>query len=97
MPLKLIAADLDGTLLNEAGEVSEFTQKVFLRAQQDGIRVVLATGRDLPHFVRPRLAAAPVSAADGLSQPPVAVHQRHGHAIDLRLYPEIAAGFHPLL
>lgn len=50
MPLKLIAVDLDGTLLNEAGEVSEFTQKVFLRAQQDGIRVVLATGRDLPHF-----------------------------------------------
>lgn len=56
MPLKLIAADLDGTLLNEAGEVSEFTQKVFLRAQQEGIRIVLATGRDLPYFSQAREA-----------------------------------------
>lgn len=56
MAIRLIAADLDGTLLNEAGEVSELTQKVLLRAQQDGIRVVLATGRDLPHFAAVREA-----------------------------------------
>ena len=28
MEIRLIAADLDGTLLNEAGEVSELTQRV---------------------------------------------------------------------
>lgn len=56
MSIKLIAADLDGTLLNEKGEVSALTQKVLLRAQQDGIRVVLATGRDLPHFTAIREA-----------------------------------------
>ena len=56
MSIKLIAADLDGTLLNEKSEVSELTQKVLLRAQQDGIRVVLATGRDLPHFIAIREA-----------------------------------------
>ena len=56
MSIKLIAADLDGTLLNEKGEVSAQTQKVLLRARQDGIRVVLATGRDLPHFVTIREA-----------------------------------------
>lgn len=56
MSIKLIAADLDGTLLNEKGEVSAQTQKVLLRARQEGIRVVLATGRDLPHFVTIREA-----------------------------------------
>ena len=56
MEIRLIAADLDGTLLNEAGEVSELTQRVLLRAQRDGIRIVWATGRDLPHFATVREA-----------------------------------------
>ncbi len=56
MSIKLIAADLDGTLLNEKSEVSELTQRVLLRAQRDGIRLVLATGRDLPHFIAIREA-----------------------------------------
>ena len=56
MSIKLIAADLDGTLLNEKSEVSALTRQVLLRAQQDGIRVVLATGRDLPHFTAIREA-----------------------------------------
>lgn len=54
MSIKLIATDLDGTLLNEKGEVSALTRKVFLRAQQEGIRIVLATGRDLPYFSQAR-------------------------------------------
>lgn len=56
MSIKLIATDLDGTLLNEKGEVSALTRKVFLRAQQEGIRIVLATGRDLPYFSQAREA-----------------------------------------
>ena len=56
MSIKLIATDLDGTLLNEKGEVSALTRKVFLRAQQEGIRIVLATGRDLPYFSQVREA-----------------------------------------
>lgn len=56
MKIKLIATDLDGTLLNEKGEVSALTRKVFLRAQQEGIRIVLATGRDLPYFSQAREA-----------------------------------------
>ena len=56
MKLKLIATDLDGTLLNAKGEVSALTRQVFWRAQQDGIRIVLATGRDLPYFSQVREA-----------------------------------------
>ena len=56
MSIKLIVTDLDGTLLNEKGEVSALTRKVFLRAQQEGIRIVLATGRDLPYFSQAREA-----------------------------------------
>ena len=56
MSIKLIATDLDGTLLNEKGEVSALTRKVFLRAQQEVIRIVLATGRDLPYFSQAREA-----------------------------------------
>lgn len=56
MKLKLIATDLDGTLLNAKGEVSALTRQVFWRAQQDGIRIVLATGRNLPYFSQVREA-----------------------------------------
>ena len=43
--IKLIATDRDGTLLNAAHEVSEENIKAIKYAQQQGVTVVIATGR----------------------------------------------------
>jgi Cof subfamily protein (haloacid dehalogenase superfamily) len=43
--MKLIATDLDGTLLNEEHEVSKENIKAIQRAQEQGIEVIVATGR----------------------------------------------------
>lgn len=43
--IKLIAIDLDGTLLNEDHQVSERTERVLKRAIEQGIQVVIATGK----------------------------------------------------
>ena len=44
---KLVAIDLDGTLLNSYGEVSENTKNEIKKAVQNGIEVVLASGRPI--------------------------------------------------
>lgn len=44
---KLIAIDLDGTLLNSYGEVSEENKKVIQKALQKDIEIVIASGRPL--------------------------------------------------
>ncbi len=44
-PVKMIATDLDGTLLRTDGKVSERTREAIRRAQAAGIEVVPATGR----------------------------------------------------
>lgn len=43
---KLIAIDLDGTLLNSYGEISEENKKAIHYALSKGIEVILASGRD---------------------------------------------------
>ena len=43
--ITLIATDMDGTLLNEHQEISEANKQAILDAQQQGIEVVVATGR----------------------------------------------------
>lgn len=43
--MKLIATDLDGTLLNEQHEISEENRKAIQQATEQGIEVVVATGR----------------------------------------------------
>ena len=45
--IRLIASDLDGTLLNEEGMLSEKTAECIRNAQQAGILWVAATGRSL--------------------------------------------------
>lgn len=40
---KLIAIDLDGTLLNSSGEVSENTKAALKKAMNKGIDIVLAS------------------------------------------------------
>ncbi|CDQ18600.1 hypothetical protein SAMN05192559_101788 [Halobacillus karajensis] len=45
--IKLIALDLDGTLVNHDGEVSEANSAAVRKAKEKGIHVVLSTGRSL--------------------------------------------------
>ena len=42
---KLITVDLDGTLLNKYGEVTEYSKNIIKRLTKQGILVVLASGR----------------------------------------------------
>ncbi|CQR47911.1 Putative phosphatase YwpJ [Paraliobacillus sp. PM-2] len=43
--MKLIATDLDGTLLNENGEISEKNAQMLKQALEQGVQVIVATGR----------------------------------------------------
>lgn len=43
--IRMLAIDLDGTLLRNDNTVSDYTREVLLRAQKAGVRVVIATGR----------------------------------------------------
>lgn len=45
MKYKLLVLDVDGTLLNDAKEISKRTLASLLKVQQMGIRVALASGR----------------------------------------------------
>lgn len=45
MDIKLIALDIDGTLTNHAGAISERNRLAVRRAIDAGVRVILATGR----------------------------------------------------
>jgi hypothetical protein len=44
-PYKLIATDIDGTLLTSHHELTPRTERALKRAQAEGLRVILATGR----------------------------------------------------
>ncbi|MDQ0483838.1 sucrose-phosphate phosphatase subfamily [Alkalihalobacillus hemicentroti] len=46
--IKLIALDMDGTLVNHDGDVSKENENAVKRAKDQGIHVVLSTGRSLP-------------------------------------------------
>lgn len=45
--IKLVALDMDGTLLNEKHEVSKVNRKAIKEAQEKGVYIVLSTGRTL--------------------------------------------------
>ena len=45
MRYKLLVIDVDGTLLNETGEITQHTRSAILKAQQMGLQVVLSSGR----------------------------------------------------
>src|SRR6202049_5368464 len=44
-PIRLLAADIDGTLLNPTFEISEADLAALRRAHQEGVEVILVTGR----------------------------------------------------
>lgn len=45
MKYKLLVLDLDGTLTNSKKEITPYTKEVLIQAQEQGIRLVLASGR----------------------------------------------------
>lgn len=51
MSIKLVAIDIDGTLLNSNKELTERTKEVITKAKTQGVKVVLATGRPYPGVV----------------------------------------------
>lgn len=52
MDIKAIVLDIDGTLLNDQKEISEKTKDSLLRAQESGVKVVLASGRPLAAMLK---------------------------------------------
>lgn len=52
MDLKAIVLDIDGTLLNDQKEISPRTRDSLLKAQEAGIKVVLASGRPISALER---------------------------------------------
>ena len=52
MAYKLIAVDIDDTLLNKQKEITPATKAALIQAQQNGVTVAVASGR-LPYGVRP--------------------------------------------
>ncbi len=45
MPIRMLALDLDGTLLNSRGEISARNRHALVRARELGVRVAVVTGR----------------------------------------------------
>lgn len=54
MQYRLIAMDLDGTLTNDQKVITEKTKAVLMAAQQQGIRLALASARPSPGLFRER-------------------------------------------
>ena len=48
--IRLVASDLDGTLLRTGGSLSEYSRDVLQRAQARNICLVLVTGRPVGSF-----------------------------------------------
>ena len=48
MKYKLIAMDMDGTLTNSQKEITKETRDVLIRLQEQGVKLVLASGRPTP-------------------------------------------------
>lgn len=64
---RLLALDLDGTLLNENSEISPGNAEWVKRAQEAGVTVVLSTGRGFP-------SALPFAEQLGLDNPMIVVN-----------------------
>ncbi|GAB6100339.1 Cof-type HAD-IIB family hydrolase [Halanaerocella petrolearia] len=45
MSYKLVAIDLDGTLLDDRCQISEYTKRVLLNLKEEGVKIILASGR----------------------------------------------------
>ncbi len=61
--IQLVALDMDGTLLTSDKQILNETVQAIQRAEEKGIRVVLATGRALAEIIDYREALRPISYA----------------------------------
>ena len=78
MPIRLIALDLDGTLLNSQGELSRRNEQTIAEARRRGVRVALVTGRRFRD-------ARPLALALGLDVPLIAHNgalTKHARTLD---------------
>jgi Cof subfamily protein (haloacid dehalogenase superfamily) len=58
MPIRLVAIDLDGTLLNSRREISDGNRRALLEAVERGVQVVIVTGRRF-HSALPLVSQIP--------------------------------------
>ena len=47
MAIKLVAIDIDATLINDQRQITERTKKAIKKASQQGVKIVLCTGRPM--------------------------------------------------
>ena len=47
MAIKLVAIDIDATLINDQRQITERTKQAIKKASQQGVKVVLCTGRPM--------------------------------------------------
>jgi Cof subfamily protein (haloacid dehalogenase superfamily) len=87
--IRLIALDIDGTLLDSRGEISEANQRAIARAQELGVDIVLATGRRFD-FARGIFEQLPGPLALILSNGAI-VKSRDGTTLRRSLLPREAA------
>jgi Cof subfamily protein (haloacid dehalogenase superfamily) len=67
-PFRLLAIDIDGTLVNSRDELTPVTRDALIRAGRSGVQVVLATGRRYSrtlHLIEPLGIAVPLVTASG--------------------------------
>lgn len=76
--MKLIATDLDGTLLNEKGEISVENAQAIHEAMDYGIKFVVATGRSYD-------AANKALQAAGISCPVICLNGANTYSIDKKM------------
>jgi 5-amino-6-(5-phospho-D-ribitylamino)uracil phosphatase len=85
MAFKLVALDIDGTLINSNGEISERNHAALTAVRREGIRIALVTGRRFR-------SARPLVEELGLSVPLVS----HNGALTKHAATLETIGFHPL-
>ena len=67
--IRLIAMDMDGTLLNPDGQVTEYSRQVLRECEARGIRIILASGRsfyNLREFYKDIGLKSPVLSVNGV-------------------------------
>jgi Cof subfamily protein (haloacid dehalogenase superfamily) len=85
MPVKLLALDIDGTLLNPRGEITPRVRAALDEVQRRGILVALVTGRRFG-------SARPIGEELGLGVPLIS----HNGALTKNVSTFETIGFHPL-
>ncbi len=103
---RLLALDIDGTLVNSQNELTDATRRAVLRAKQAGIQIVLATGRRysraLP-LVEPLELDVPLVTASGALIKQASDHRTlyraefHAGALERCLQRISAAGYSAIL